>query len=863
MKTVAKNWICKAVFLTVFFSIVFYGSAEIWFESLIFSAIFIFSGIAIWQGSFAKINAEIKILLLPLGILAAYSFLQGFSTLLIQFEFIENSFLFPYSYDLTASFRSGFKILAFVCFIGLVAESLRRNFPFTMWSLLAAGNFFAVFGIARFLLQTKFPESFQYFFLPQLIPNEGFGTFLNQNHFALLMLMTFGLNIGFCWFGKFDKRKRIFLLLVSLISFSAIVLTASRGGIISSFVVVGFLIFFSSTHFGKSFSETERFDRFFPVVKNLLIFVFISIILITGVILIGQDRVLHRFDEVSHEVTKIEGLQTFQRIDAWQAGMGIARENWLYGIGLGGYQYAVSQFINISGYITPKQAHNDYLEFINSGGLIFVTIAAWFLYGFFSIVRKRFDEPENNFDKTARIGAICGIAGIALHSFFDFGLQFTGNLLFFAAFIAITVHRSPVTENRKRDVDEKPVWKKIAVLSLPVILALSTTFFAYSRFELFQAKDNSNIGAVENKFARVPFDAEYFETKADLDFKNKNYDAAQSELKTALFYRPKDYSLWLKLAHLEETLNNSEPAEKSFRQAIELAPLYGEPHFDFGNFLIKTRRTEEGLRELAFAFHRDVRFSDRIIEIIWNESGEDVFKMLDLLSPLNDAEKFNLERFLLNRRAFTSIVQLNCLDKFPPALQDMAVRQFLEKKQIRAAWKIYQNDCTENEIKVTAVIDGGFESGELRRGNGFGWRVGDSVKKKNLHFDEEVKTEGNQSLQFILDGDFETWLISQIVPLANNGNYRLNFSYKTDEMTSGGIPILQIILKNPDAENKVEEIEIKNGKSDWIRETVEFQTNDQTEAVEIRLTTKTCGQQICPVFGKLWIDDFKISHAKK
>jgi O-antigen ligase len=275
---------------------------------------------------------------------------------------------------------------------------LRRNFRFSVFGLIITGNFFALFGIFRFLVQANFPEKFPALLLPSLTANTGFGTFLNQNHFALLMLMTLGLNAGLFWFGRLEKSKRICLLVLSLISWSAIVLTASRGGIISSFIVIGVLTLFASDKNKRTVSRKNRFEKFLSYGKRLLVFAFVLLALISGIIFIGQDRVLHRFEEIPAEVDDRVTTQTFQRIDAWKAGIEIVRENPFYGTGFGGYQYAVSKFIDISGQTVPRQAHNDYLEFIISAGAVGIIFGAWFLYCFFSVLKKRFKEPDDHLD---------------------------------------------------------------------------------------------------------------------------------------------------------------------------------------------------------------------------------------------------------------------------------------------------------------------------------------------------------------------------------------------------------------------------------------------------------------------------------
>ncbi len=852
-KKPAKDWICGAVFLIVFLTIAFYGGAEIWFESLVFSAVFFLGGAAFWRGDFLQISSECKKLLAPLFVLAAFSFLQFFSTLLIQYFSLENSLLLPYSFDLTASFRSGLKILAGACFFLLFLASLRRNFRLSIFGLVVTGNSFALFGIFRFFVQARFPENFPARLVSAFIPAEGFGTFLNQNHFALLMLMTLGLNTGLFWFGRLEISKRICLLVLSLISWSAIVLTASRGGIISSFIVAGVLTLFASAKNKPTVSGKNILEKFLSYGKPLVVFAFVLLALISGIIFIGQDRVLHRFEEIPAEVDDRVTTQTFQRIDAWSAGVEIFREHPLFGTGFGGYQYAVSKFIDISGQTVPRQAHNDYLEFAVSSGAVGIFFGAWFLYRFLSVLKKRFKEPGDNFVSASRIGAVCGISGVALHSFFDFGLQFTGNFLFFTAMTAIVIFRVSNSEHSKSGFSYKNSIKlKIIFLTAFLIPAIVSGFYGYFRFNQIQSKNFTN------ELIKFPFDAEYYAAKSDAYFKKGNSQAASNELEKAIFYRPKDYALRLRHAQSEETLNNFSQAKSAYQKSVELAPLYGEPHFYFGKFLVNNDLTDQGFKELAFSFQRDSRFSAQVLEIISEKTAKDDLKLINLLLPLNDTGKIKLARFLMERESYDEIIYLNCASDFPPYLEDFLVRQLLEKKRFQAAWKIDQTVCGSEKEIFSGFLDGGFEAGELRKGRGFGWRIGNSVERKNLNFDEENPFSGKQSLQFILDGDFKTHLISQIVPVEKNTRYQLDFSYKTDEIEPDEIPVLQILLRQNDSEFKAGDIEFSNAKTGWEKSRTEFQTNGQTEAIEIRLVQKPCGQAVCSIKGNIWIDGFEI-----
>ena len=60
-----------------------------------------------------------------------------------------------------------------------------------VYTILAVAIASAVFGILRHTTQHQIG-----FVLPLLKPNQGYGQFINKNHFAYLMEMAFGLGLG-------------------------------------------------------------------------------------------------------------------------------------------------------------------------------------------------------------------------------------------------------------------------------------------------------------------------------------------------------------------------------------------------------------------------------------------------------------------------------------------------------------------------------------------------------------------------------------------------------------------------------------------------------------------------------------------
>ncbi len=846
-----------AISLLIFLSSFPLAGQDVWAEALIVAVIFVLSALNAWNKESVKTGR----LILPIILLAVYSFLQGFAAIL----FPAYSSIFPTSFDPTASLWSGFKILAFAFLLGLLLKFAHQFIRFFVWSLVIIGNFFAVFGIARLFFQDNIYEVFLLFISSRLEVGIGFGTYFNQNHFALLMLMVFGLNIGLFWYGKLPNKIKLLLFAGSLTTWTALVLTGSRGGIIGSFAEIALLIFLPVIQTVKSKRQSGRetakpFRQLLGKQTALLIITFG--LLIAGIVFIGQDRVVERFEEIPQQIGGVTSAGTFRRTDVWQAALLIIKDFPVFGIGFGGFQIAVSQYINISGQLVPQQAHNDYLELAASGGLIAVALAGWFLFSFFSTVRKRFSESPDNFSGAARAGAICAISGVALHSLFDFGLQIAANFLFFAALLFVAVHKPP-HDNQQNEDSAARKFPAIFGFLFPVLclfLAVSAAFFGFARHRAEQIKADPQPGFAERGLYQIPFDANYFETKAAVYENAGNFEFAANELKKTIEYRPKDYNLWLKSGQLENLQKRPTEAEIAFRKAIELAPNYGKPYFFYGDFLVKNNRQDEGFRELRTATRRNPQYFEEVFTLFWNEKSGNAAETIKLLMPLDAFEKEKLSAFLLEKGEFRAVTELNCGDLNLTDRQRYGlIHQLLEKNRFYFAGRLYKQNCEFSEKFESEIEDGNFENKAVEEKTGFGWRVPSFSGNTIVSFDEENPAKG-LSLRFNFNGQDDSYtLLSQIVVVEKSRRYRLNFSYKTKEIVTGGVPVLQVILKKPDSETSESiagETKFSLREKDWVQTSIEFETDKLTEAVEIRLTRQTCPESLCPIFGDLYVDDF-------
>jgi O-antigen ligase len=311
--------------------------------------------------------------------------------------------------------------------------------------VIGVGVVSALFGILRQTTQHDSPG----YFLPYLMPNSGYGQFINRNHFAFLMEMAFGLVLGLVVGGGVSRERVLIYVSFAMPIWFALVLSNSRGGIFS---MLGQLLFaalmFTMVRRPQFEADSNRASNWWlwrfrsSIATRILLGLCLLIAVAVSVIWIGGDQLASRFDTGQNEagVEKVDLHQGESRAEVWRSTWALIKDYPLAGVGFGGYWAVIPKYHDASGELTPQQAHNDYLEILASGGLIGVALCCWFVFAFARTARVEFGSKDS-FRRAACFGALVGLFGVAVHSLFDFGLHVTINALIFIVLIVLATAR--------------------------------------------------------------------------------------------------------------------------------------------------------------------------------------------------------------------------------------------------------------------------------------------------------------------------------------------------------------------------------------------------------------------------------------
>ena len=313
------------------------------------------------------------------------------------------------------------------------------------------GFFLAVFGLTQ-----SFASPTRVYWVRELAQSTAFGPFINRHHFAGYMELTLGLTLGLIFAGSLEKEKRFIYLFAALLMGIALIMTGSRGGIISLIAEILFLLAFAGfrRHRRRRRTETEpgagRIRR-----AGLRTALALSLIigLFAGVVLLGGEEALSRFVGTVNSDDPTTGRAHF-----WSVTLDIIKAHPIVGTGLGAFPVIYTRYDSRNGLYRLEQAHNDYLQILSDGGIIGGVLALSFVVMLFRMGFAR-RESRDEFRSGVALGALAGCFAVLVHSFFDFTLHITANALLFLVLAALATMNGRVEQvsSRRRRRRSTPV----------------------------------------------------------------------------------------------------------------------------------------------------------------------------------------------------------------------------------------------------------------------------------------------------------------------------------------------------------------------------------------------------------------------
>jgi tetratricopeptide (TPR) repeat protein len=408
---------------------------------------------------------------------------------------------------------------------------------------------------------------------------------------------------------------------------------------------------------------------------------------------------------------------------------------------------------------------------------------------------------------------------------------------------------------------------------LPLILALTGAWFSVRWFIGNTIAENLNpddrgLENAQMAAGLAPSDPLAHWTLAELEQRKLTADQsskALAEYDKAVRLSPNDYRFWLAWGRALEQLGETKKSEQAMRQAIALAPSYSNPRWYLGNLLVRDGRDEEAFAELRPAGEADPQLRPQIFNLLWQvyQNNPSQLSVAVGSAPETRAEfaKYLVQSGQLD--AGLGIWQsLSADDKQKNrVVGDSLVKVLLDGKHFGRGLEIWNGIALREALrgKVGEILDGDFErKADPENSSFFNWQI-KSGQQVQASFDDDVKHSGKQSLRLVFKARSNVEImVAQLVVVEPNTQYDFEGYVKTSDLKSAVTPVIEIVSATTGA-ILITSPQAPTGFVEWQKLALTFKTDSRTEGVFIRVSRGSCeDNNLCPIFGTLWYDNFTI-----
>ena len=380
----------------VVFSVLSFGGVEPWGQATLeigAATLFVYWGFLAVRGRQTEIDWNwLYLPLLGLGAIAIVQCVLGLS-------------VYPYLTKIELLKWASYFLLFFLTTESFETEDQVRHF---VWFLLGLGFVVSLFGIVQ-----HFAFNGKLYWLVALPAGAGpFGPFVDGDHFAGFIELTAPLGLALLLFRSWRPEQLTLLLLFTSVPIGALILSASRGGIVSLVLELSLLMLLSRTH------RTGR--------KQLVGVAAIALVAGSFIVWLGVSQAVQRFEQLTHE-----GISRELRVSIYQdTARSIADHPWV-GTGLGTLVAVYPRYASFYNGLTVDHAHNDYLELLAETGMVGGVCGLAFIGLLFWRGLASLQSARESFARATVAGSLAACIGLLLHSLVDFNLHIPSNALIF------------------------------------------------------------------------------------------------------------------------------------------------------------------------------------------------------------------------------------------------------------------------------------------------------------------------------------------------------------------------------------------------------------------------------------------------
>lgn len=345
-------------------------------------------------------------------------------------------------------------------------------------------------------------------------------------------------------------------------------------------------------------------------------------------------------------------------------------------------------------------------------------------------------------------------------------------------------------------------------------------------------------------------------------FSAESLAAAVNEYSEAVRLSPNDYRYWMELGRALESGGDQESSEKALRRAVELAPAYSHPRWQFGNLLLREGKFAEAFNQLGRAAEADDQMRPQVFELAMRVFAGDIDQIAKVACS-TPAARAQFAVYLVSVQKVDDAMRMwGTITPADRRAQTAVTREMddalVTAKQFRAALNLRRELQPDGNLPVAGQIwNGDFESPLTSSvADPFGWQV-NSRPSAQVTIDSLGHTgQGSLRIAFKSSSTLEKIHVSQTVVVEPGTQYRLEYYVRTQDLISASTPVLSIV-DAADGAALAASKPVPSGTNQWEKITLDFTTNPKHDGITIGFNRADCSDtQVCPIFGLVWYDDF-------
>jgi O-antigen ligase len=303
------------------------------------------------------------------------------------------------------------KLSAYFILFFLMVQAFRERADLTKlaWFLVFLGFVVSLVGI----IQHFTSEGKIYWFRELTAGGSPFGPYVNRNHFAGFVELVLPVGLSLLVFRGVRRDVYPMAGLLTIVPLGALILSASRGGIVSFAFEVGVLALLARSRKG-------------PEGPRIGAIAIVGLAAVALIVWLGAGKAIERFS-----TTHAGDVSLARRASMFRGAAHVFLEHPIRGSGLGTLIAVYPRYETGYDGRVVDHTHNDYIEILAETGILGGICCLVFLWILFRDARRCFEAEQGHFSRALHAGAITAVSGLLLHSFVDFNLQIPSNALLF------------------------------------------------------------------------------------------------------------------------------------------------------------------------------------------------------------------------------------------------------------------------------------------------------------------------------------------------------------------------------------------------------------------------------------------------